>query len=67
MVSCMKKHGVAMGPSLSPLLANASMCSIEERLEQEGKMPTYYGQFVDDTQTVMRNKKYAENLLETLS
>ena len=35
--------GVAMGSLLGPLLANASMCSIEESLEQEGKMPTYYG------------------------
>ena len=59
--------GVAMGSPLGPLLANASMRSIEERLEQEGKMPTYYRQFVDDTLTVIPNKKSAENLLETLS
>ena len=30
-------------------------------------MPTYYRRFVDDTPTVMPNKKSAENLLETLS
>ena len=41
--------GVAMGSPLSPLLANAFMCSIEETLEREGKMPTYYKRFVDDT------------------
>ena len=34
--------GLAMGSLLGPLLANASMCSIEEKLDQEGKMPTYY-------------------------
>ena len=56
-----------MGSPLGPLLANASICSIEEKLEQEGKMPTYHRQFVDDTLTVMPNKKSAENLLETLS
>ena len=48
--------GVATGSLLCPLLANASVCSIEERLEQEGKMPTYYRRFVDDTLTVMGQK-----------
>ena len=43
------------------------MCSIEERLEQEGKMPTYYRRFVDDTLTVMPDKKSTESPLETLS
>ncbi|XP_015770330.1 PREDICTED: uncharacterized protein LOC107348781 [Acropora digitifera] len=32
--------GVAMGSPLGPLLANAFMCSIEETLELDGKMPT---------------------------
>ena len=45
--------GVVMGSPLGPLLASVFMCSIEERLEQEGKMPTYYRRFVDDTLTVM--------------
>ena len=30
--------GVATGSLLGRLLANASVCSIEERMEQEGKM-----------------------------
>jgi len=59
--------GVSMGSPFGPLLANVCMCSIEERLEQEGKMPRYYRRFVDDTLTVMPNKKSAENLFETLS
>ena len=63
----MNKQTVSLCYLLGPLLANAAVCSIEERLEQEGKMPTYYRQFVDDTLTVMPNKKSAENLLETLS
>ena len=43
------------------------LCSIKERLEQEGKVPTYYRRFVDDTPTVMPNKTSAGNLLETLN
>ena len=34
--------GVAMGSPLGPLLASAFMCSIEDTLEREGKMPKYY-------------------------
>jgi len=45
--------GVVMGSPLGPLLANVFMCSIEERLEQEGNMLIYYRRFVDDTLTVM--------------
>ena len=50
---CEQTDGVAMGSPLGPLLANVFMCRIEERLEQEGKMPTYYRRFVDDTLTVI--------------
>ena len=42
-----------MGSTLGPVLANVFMYSIKERLEQEGKMPTYYRRFVDDTLTIM--------------
>ena len=44
---------VTMGSTLGPVLANVFMYSIKERLEQEGKMPTYYRRFVDDTLTIM--------------
>ena len=56
-----------MGSSLGPLLANAFMCSIEETLEREGKMPTYYKRFVDDTLTIMPNKTSADNFLDILN
>ena len=59
--------GVAMGSPLGPLLANAFMCSIEETLEREGKMPTYYKRFVDDTLTIMPNKASADNFLDILN
>ena len=55
--------GVAMGSSLGPLLANVFMCSIEETLECEGKIPTYYKRFVGDTLTIMPNKASADNFL----
>ena len=58
--------GVAMGSALGPLLANAFMCSIEETLEREGKMPTYYKRFVYDTLTIMPNKT-ADNFLDILN
>ena len=34
--------GVAMGSPLGPLLANVFMSSIEENLEREGKLPSFY-------------------------
>ena len=52
---------------VGPLLANAFMCSIEETLEREGKMPTYYKRFVDDTLTIMPNKTSADNFLDILN
>ena len=59
--------GVAMGSPLGPLLANVFMCSIEETLEREGKMPTYYRRYVDDTLTIMPDKLSADNFLVTLN
>ena len=54
MVSSMNKQTVSLWDAhLGPLLASVFMCSIEERLGQEGKMPTYYRRFVDYTLTVM--------------
>ena len=38
--------GVAMGSPLGPLMANAFMCSIEERLLNQGKMPIFYKRYV---------------------
>jgi len=45
--------GVAMGSPLGPLLANVFMCSIEDKLNQDGKLPSYYRRYVDDTFTIM--------------
>ena len=62
-----QSDGVAMGSPLGLLLANVFMCSIEETLEREGKMPTYYRRYVDDTLTIMPNKLSADNFLGTLN
>ena len=47
--------GVAMGSPLGPLMANAFLCSIEEKLEQDNKLPEFYRRYVDDTFATMKN------------
>ena len=42
-----------MGSPLGPLLANVFMGSIEETLVDEGKMPSFYKRYVDDTLIIM--------------
>ena len=48
--------GVAMGSPLGPLLANVFMSHIEENLERDGKLPSFYRRYVDDTLTTMPNQ-----------
>ena len=45
--------GVAMGSPLRPLMATTFMCGIEEQLEIQNKMPTFYKCYVDDTLSKM--------------
>ena len=59
--------GVAMGTPLGPLLANVFMCSIEDKLDQDGKLPSYYRRYVDDTFTIMSDIPSAGALLDTLN
>ncbi|XP_068755893.1 uncharacterized protein [Montipora capricornis] len=59
--------GVAMGWPLGPLLANVFMSHIEENVEREGKLPSFYRRYVDDTLTIMPNKETASNFLDTLN
>ena len=47
--------GVAMGSPLGPLMANAFLRSIEEKLEQDNKFPEFYRRYVDDTFATMKN------------
>ena len=59
--------GVAMGSPLGPLLANVFMCSIEDKLDQDGKLPFYYRRYVDDTFTIMPDIASAGTFLDTLN
>ena len=45
--------GVAMGSPLGPLMAIVFISSIEERLQDEGKMAQYCKHHVDDTLSIM--------------
>ena len=59
--------GVATGSPLGPLLANVFMCSIEDKLDQDGKLPSYYRQYVDDTFIIMPDIASAGIFLDTLN
>ena len=59
--------GVAMGSPLGPLLANVFMCSIEEKLEKNGSLPSFYRRYMDDTITIMDSLQSANSFLETLN
>ena len=43
------------------------MCSIEDKLHQDGKLPSYYRRYVDDTFTIMPDTASAEIFLDTLN
>lgn len=57
-----------MGSPLG-LLANVFTCMsfIEETLEYEGKLPSYYQRYVDDTLTVMPDVLTSTEVLHTLN
>ena len=59
--------GVAMGSLLGPLLENVFMSSIEDTLELQGKLPSFYRRYVDDTLTVMPDLATATIFLHTLN
>ena len=52
-----KPDGVAMGLPLGPLMAITFMCSIEDQLQEEGKLPEFHKRYVDDTLSIMPNVK----------
>ena len=43
------------------------MCSIEDKLDQDGKLPSYYRRYVDDTFTIMPDIASAGIFLDTLN
>ena len=56
-----------MGSPLGPLMANAFLCSIEEKLEHDNKLPEFYRWYVDDTLDMMKDVPAAEAFLTTLN
>jgi len=58
---------MAMGSPLGPLMANAFLCSIEEKLEQDSKLPDFYRRYVDDTLATMKDVPAAEAFSLTLN
>ena len=59
--------GVAMGSPLGPLLANTFMCSIEEKLESEDKLPSFYKRYMDDVLAAVKDISTATTFLATLN
>ncbi|KAL9980400.1 hypothetical protein ACROYT_G008988, partial [Oculina patagonica] len=60
-------NGVAMGSPLGPLMANTFMCAIEEKLESEDKLPSFYNRFVDETLAAVKDIPTATAFLSTLN
>lgn len=54
---------VAMGSTLGPLMVNAFMCSIEENLARENKLPSFHKRYVDDTLALVRDHSDATDFL----
>ena len=59
--------GVAMGSLLGPLMANALMCSVEEKLESENKLSSFHRRYVGDTLPLVPDIPSAEAFLTTLN
>ena len=59
--------GVAMGSPLGPLMANAFMCTLEEKLSKSNELPSFYNRYVDDALTKQSNLDSAASFLSTLN
>jgi len=57
----------AMGSPLKPLMANAFVCHIEEKLENQNKMPVFCKCYVNDTLSKMPDVSSASEFLLTLN
>ena len=59
--------GVAMGSPLGPLVAKAFMCSVEEKLACEKKLPSFYKRYVDGTLALVRDLSDATDQFADMS
>ena len=48
-------------------MANAFMCSVEDRLQDQGKLPEFYKRYVDDTLSIIPDTETAEAFLSSLN
>ena len=48
-------------------MANAFMCSMEDRLQDQGKLPKFYKRHVDDTLSIIPDTETAEAFLSSLN
>jgi len=48
-------------------MANAFLCSIEEKLKHDNKLPEFYRRYVDDTLATMKDVPAAEAFLTALN
>ena len=60
-------EGVAMGSPLGPLMANAFMCMLEDRIVTSGKLPGYYRRYIDDTIAIFPDHKSHEDFFTYLN
>lgn len=58
---------VAMGSPLGPLVANTFLCCIEEKLEQDNKLPDFYRRYMDNTFSTIIDVPTAEAFLSILN
>ena len=58
---------VAMGSLLGPLLANVFTGSVEETLEREGRMPSFYKRYGDDKSTIFPDTKSTASFFRVLN
>ena len=58
---------VAMGSPVGPLMGNAFLCSAEEMLERENKMPEFYRKYANDTLATFLNTVTPTVFLLTLN
>ena len=56
-----------MGSPLGPLMANVLICSVEENLACENKLPSFYKRYVDDTLALVRDLSDGTDLLTCLN
>ena len=56
-----------MGSPLGPLMANAFMVKIEQQLQRDARMPSFYRRYVDDTVALFATQQESTTFLDYLN